>query len=352
MTIPSGVVGYPLGVSVLIPSSGPIGLANFLGSIAPAVIPPYVPVETFKATISSNQTNLNLRTWALANGWNGTLAAEVTVDTGIYIYGTVIGGAGLTIDGSWPGGITLVNKGYILGLGGDGGGIDSPTIGHTAISLGVNCSINNASYICGGGGGGGYGFGFASGGGGAGGGAGGKVLASGVYYQAAGGGAGALGADGVTLSYPSSFNPRGGGGGGGRIPQGAGGAGGVAGPAQLGATRQAGGSGGSGGGGGGAYIYNGDFSGGVIYAFGGSGGSGSGGGDAVVQITSSASPINQDGDAAGGGGGWGAAGGQGMRAYSDGTTNYAAGAAGGNSVALNGYAVSWLVVGTRYGAVT
>lgn len=56
----------------------------------------YGKSNAFSATISSNQTNLNLRTWALANGWNGSSAASITVAGGVYIYATSTGNAGLT----------------------------------------------------------------------------------------------------------------------------------------------------------------------------------------------------------------------------------------------------------------
>lgn len=121
----------------------------------------------FLATISSNQTDLNLRTWALANGWNGTAQATITVGSGVIISGSVQGNstAALTIDGSWPGGITLINSGVIAGRGGTGGagGSASSTngvngnIGGTALTVSVSASVNNAGTIAGGGGGGGGG---------------------------------------------------------------------------------------------------------------------------------------------------------------------------------------------------
>lgn len=124
----------------------------------------------FAGTISTNQTDLNLRTWALANGWNGTAQATITVGSGVIISGSVQGNstAALTVDGSWPGGVTLVNSGVIAGRGGNGGtGGANPTaalpgnIGGTALTASVAVSINNTGTIAGGGGGGGGG-GFSS----------------------------------------------------------------------------------------------------------------------------------------------------------------------------------------------
>lgn len=118
---------------------------------------------SFSASISSNQTDLNLRSWALSNGWNGTVAATITINSGVIISGSVEGNstAALTIDGSWPGGVTLVNNGVIVGRGGTGGNGRGATvgtaggIGGTALTASVAVSINNTGTIAGGGGGGG-----------------------------------------------------------------------------------------------------------------------------------------------------------------------------------------------------
>ena len=123
----------------------------------------YGKSSAFSGTISSNQTNLNLRSWALSNGWNGTLAAIITINSGVIISGSVEGNstAALTIDGSWPAGITLVNNGVIVGRGGTGGNGRGATvgtaggIGGTALTASVAVSINNTGTIAGGGGGGG-----------------------------------------------------------------------------------------------------------------------------------------------------------------------------------------------------
>lgn len=116
-------------------------------------------------TIASNQTNLNLRTWALANGWAGTDPLEVTIQSGVYISSTSVGTPALTINGSFPGGVKLVNNGYVVGMGGAGGkggdnGADTATAGGpggTAIQVSVPVSMVNNGTIGGGGGGGGGG---------------------------------------------------------------------------------------------------------------------------------------------------------------------------------------------------
>lgn len=139
--------------SLLGVASGAISLSNGYGKSS-----------SFSATITTNQQNLNLRTWALANGWNGTSAATITVASGVYISSTSTATPALTIDGSWPNGISVTNNGFILGMGGAGGqggsnaNVGLPGLpGGPAISLGVNATLINNGTIGGGGGGGGGG---------------------------------------------------------------------------------------------------------------------------------------------------------------------------------------------------
>ena len=136
--------------------SGPITMpTNFYGKAS----------GPFPVPITSNQLNANLRTLALAAGWDGISAATVTINAGVYIWSNNTGIPALTIDGSWPGGVTLINNGYIIGMGGAGGtgywlspGLvySNGQPGGPAISLGVNATITNnaGAYIAGGGGGG------------------------------------------------------------------------------------------------------------------------------------------------------------------------------------------------------
>lgn len=266
----------------------------------------------FFGAISTNQTNLNLRTWALANGWDGVKPATITINSGVYVYSTTTGTPGLTINGTWAGGITLVNNGFVMGIGGNGGNgspVTNPTVGGSAISLGVNCTITNTGYIGGGGGGGKYGVSVA-GGGGAGGGKGGNVSGG---TGGLGGTPGAAGGVGQPMC----------GGGGGRIMPGVGGAGG---PANADYQPNGGSGGGAGGGGSGTIAYD-------AAQIGGAGGSaGAAGGNAAGGRF-----------AAAGGGGWGASGG----------TSYAgAGAAGGKAIALNGFTATRNGAGTTYGVVS
>ena len=133
---------------------GTVGMGNLKGKTA-----------IFEFTISSNQTNANLRTLAIAAGWNGVFPVYATINSGVSINGSVSGNstAALTIDGSWPRGVTLINNGSILGRGGNGGSAGaSGATGGRALLVSVAASINNIGTIAGGGGGGGGGSGASS----------------------------------------------------------------------------------------------------------------------------------------------------------------------------------------------
>lgn len=131
----------------------------------------YGKSNTFPFTISSNQTNANLRSLALAAGWNGTTRVVATVGSGVYISSNSTGTPALTVNGSFPNGVELVNSGIIVGMGGNGGkgggygsginGVAGSAAGG-ALSVSVSLTVTNNNTIAGGGGGGGgsaaYGF--------------------------------------------------------------------------------------------------------------------------------------------------------------------------------------------------
>jgi len=134
-------------------------------------------------TYSTNTTDASLNIAALGGYVSGKTDVTVTVNSGIYVYGSSTGTPGLTISGGAAGDtVTLVNNGYILGRGGAGGngGPGSPangdpgSAGGTALSVSRAVSITNNGTIAGGGGGGGGGgrnagdwYGGCGGGGGA-----------------------------------------------------------------------------------------------------------------------------------------------------------------------------------------
>jgi hypothetical protein len=324
----------------------------------------YGKANAFVATISSNWQELNLRTWALGNGWNGTSAAEITIGSGVYIWSDNTATPALTT-GSFPGGLTIINNGFIMGKGGDGagdGGTYSPSTnsamqgkpGGPAISLGANCTINTSAGYIGGGGGGGAGavWGnttfsvYRGGGGGAGGGRGGigsSPFDSPKTGYAAGGAIGQAGANGTTASSSQSTpGIRFSGGGGGRIMPGArrNGPVGVSGQQVLALGGQAGGT---------ASVA-------VTSPTTGYSGYGGGGGEQGGAPYSVANG-NPGGNAAtmAGAGGWGAAAGtpagSGYYKYQ----SYIDGGVGGKAVALNGNSVTWtggFPTGRVFGAVS
>ena len=146
-------------------ASGAISMSNFYGKSS-----------AFSLTISSNQTNANLRTLAIAAGWNGSSTLNVTINSVVFVYSTSTATPARTVNGSFPGGVTLVNGGTIQGQGGAGarGGICSLTSGYSttqptlsaapagsagglALAVSSAITITNNGRIAGGGGGGGGG---------------------------------------------------------------------------------------------------------------------------------------------------------------------------------------------------
>lgn len=271
--------------------------------------------DTFLFTISAHQANANLRTLAVNAGWNQSTPVVATIAPGYYMSSTAVGTPGLTVNGSFPGGVTLINNGVICGMGGAGSAgrqasASAGQAGGLALLVSVPVTINNASGTIagggGGGGGGGYGYltwveydfkGFAN-----------NVAA----YAPGGGGAGGR----ATLSANSS---------------------------------------GAGGGGASYYTVNGSIAGyGSTAGAGGAGTyltQGAGGAGAYVAISGRAA----GGGTGGSGGGWGAAGSTGgtggvSGAGSNGSVVGLGGGAGGAATSGNAN-ITWTSTGTRLGAI-
>jgi len=203
--------------------SGAISLSNFYGK-----------ANQFAFTISSNQTNANLRTLAVNAGWNQSSKVVATIGSGVYISSNSTGTPGLTVNGSFPGGVDLINNGFIIGMGGAGGAGGPVSIGFAgaggglALSVSVAVTVTNNGTIGGGGGGGGGASTFVffngfttvrAGGGGGGGGRTGATNSSGgaggVSPNGTGtaGGAGTSGGGGVGGAGAGNVNNKGGDGG-------------------------------------------------------------------------------------------------------------------------------------------
>ena len=318
-----------------VPTSGAIGLRNFYGAVRRVVA---------SQTYSTNTTQTTLNVSTLSGYVAGITDITITVNPGIYVYSTSTATPALTITGATAGDtILLVNNGFILGMGGAGAGLVggqpesfNGNPGGPALSINRNVTITNNSYIAGGGGGGASGdgnFTGGCGGGGAGGGNGGTGV-NGTAPGGAGGGPGVAGGNGGVNSISTS----GGGGGGGRILPGVGGA-------ARSPTGQFNASGGFGGGAGGAGgdTWNDQFG---VGARGGAGGS--------ANLAGSNPTENGFRGGGAGGGGWGAVGGnsQGTFPLNSSTRVTRTGGAGGRAIALNGFTVTYITIGTLYGAVS
>jgi len=285
--------------------------------------------KTLASTFSANTVTASLDVTAISGYVAGISDITVTVNSGVYLWSDSTATPGLTLTGGTAGDtVTLVNNGYIMGMGGAGatkGYLTPGASGGTAISLGFNTIINNtnsSAYIGGGGGGGGGGEG--AGGGGAGG------AAGGTTPTAAGGAGGSIGLAGSDAGPAYSQQPGRGGG--------AGGGGGSWTSVSSGKTAQLY----WGAGGGGGRIFPGSGGARGVGTNGYDPGAGGSGGDAGGSSSASG----------GGGGGWGAVGGNG--ATGGGASTTSTGGTGGKAVALNSKTVTWISGDTTrvYGAVS
>ncbi len=266
--------------------------------------------STLYLTLTTNTQNYSVYTAAVAAGWNYGMQVVLTINSGVYVWSDSTYLPALDTWGFPENtGLTIINNGYIIGKGGDGGGYFYivPLIygqnGGDAMFVTIPVTIDSSQgYIAGGGGGGGSGGG--GGGGGAGGGTGGT--AGGAYYLVSGGIGGSVGNIGNDGIGDRELIPSGLGGG-------AGGGGGAFG----------GGFGSASGGGGGRILPG-------VGGSGGRGNAGGSGGNPGLQTTS-----GYGGDGGGGGGGWGAVGGAGY-------ASTIAGGQGGRAINTNGNLITWI----------
>lgn len=319
-----------------VPTSGTIKYSFF-----------YNTVKQFIFSISSNVQQADLRTLALAAGWDGVAPIVANISAGVYLWSDNIAVGGLTVPNTIPSQVIINNYGYIIGRGGDGaiGSAVGQDGGPALVSAKSGLIINNKAggYIAGGGGGGGGNGYAAGGGGGAGGGKGGNSnTRHTTCIGGAGGAIGQAGSNGQSWGAPYTDDNYCGSDGGTGDPIGYGGGAGGGGAAQIDTGSSCGQYGGAGGGGGR-----------ILPGTGGLGGNRGGsyrlaereGGDG-----GSAGSIGDNGlgtygqeDGAGGGGGWGANGGSGAGGL--------AGGAGGKAISATA-TLSIDNKGTIYGAQT
>ena len=128
--------------------SGAIGLATGYGK-----------ANKFAISITSNQTNLDLYSWLVSQGWNESSKVEVTINAGVWLSSNSTSIAGLRISGTYPNGLFITNNGYIVGMGGKGGNASggAGSVGGVGLTTSSACTITNNGTIAGGGGGGGAG---------------------------------------------------------------------------------------------------------------------------------------------------------------------------------------------------
>ena len=172
------LAGYvPGGQSV--PASGVISFNDLRGK---------TKVVDLTATASTTLYNVNVRDALIAAGWDKNAPAIYRIPATTKIFSKRTDTAALLITGDFPGGLTIVNSGKILGKGGQGGynyggfsaGGGPGEAGGAAIDVRSSCTINNLGTIGGGGGGGG---------------AAGSPSAAASYWVQSGGGGGGAGGD-------------------------------------------------------------------------------------------------------------------------------------------------------------
>ena len=166
---PISLAGTTAGVSIEIENGGngttmislnDTAVRSLAGVPSGAIVMPtnfYGKANQFSFTISSNTSNANLRSLAVTAGWNTSSKVVATINSGVYVYSTSTGTPGLTVNGSFPGGVSLINNGTILGMGGAGGAgnAQNGNAGGTALLVSTALSVTNNNIIGGGGGGGG-----------------------------------------------------------------------------------------------------------------------------------------------------------------------------------------------------
>ena len=116
-------------------------------------------------TISSDTYDYNMRSAAIAGGWDGVSDANITVtlNSGVNVGSTSTGNSAFTTGSPWPAGsiLNLQTQGLVVGKGGNGGaggstgGAGGPgTAAGTGLTATRPLTVNNLGIIAGGGGGG------------------------------------------------------------------------------------------------------------------------------------------------------------------------------------------------------
>jgi hypothetical protein len=140
--IPSGATS--------VPTSGAIGISDFYGTS-----------NSYGFSIAANTLNADVRALAITDGWDASTPLLVTVNAGVWCYSNTTSTGGMVLAGSFPGGVTIVNSGNIIGMGGGANTAGGPALQITTSDT-VNVTNNSGAFIAGGGGGGGGSYTYTS----------------------------------------------------------------------------------------------------------------------------------------------------------------------------------------------
>lgn len=125
-----------------IPTSGAIDISDFYGAS-----------NQFAFSITSTQTNADIRSLAITAGWDQSTPLIANVDEGVVLYSNSTSTGGAVVSGSFPSGVTIVNSGAITGQGGSYNQAGGMALQITTSDT-VNITNNSGAFIAGGGGGG------------------------------------------------------------------------------------------------------------------------------------------------------------------------------------------------------
>ena len=160
-----------------IPASGAIAISDFYGGS-----------NQFAFSITSNTVNADIRALAISAGWDGSTPLAANVNSGVWLYSNSTSTGGVVVSGSFPSGVTIVNSGNIIGMGGGPNAAGGMALQITTSDT-VSVANNSGAFIAGGGGGGGGSFTYTN------------SHQAGTYTSyTGGGGAGQAGAFGDTSS--------------------------------------------------------------------------------------------------------------------------------------------------------
>lgn len=276
-----------------IATAGAISLSQFYGATNRLQV---------NITISPNQTNYVLNTAKAAGYVAGITDVTVTINSGVYVSSSSTGVYALDVDTSWATGdtVTIVNNGFIIGMGGNGG--SGRSISGTTGSGGSNGAPGGPALraqrpII--------------------------LLNYGTIGGGGGGGAGGASGNGTTVTTGPKWDVS-------YVPDTNGGSGGGGG--RSGTTNSVGGGGGS--------------ASGMTYNYPGYAG-------ASGTVTAAGAGGVRTGGAGGSGGGWGASGGGSPNNGSISTVRAAATSPGAGGAAINGNTnITWVATGTRLGAIS